>query len=112
MLGSSKMMPPALRFVESPGSPKVNLPWRSSQVLGPQGYHLPPWGWTAPASLESLEVCGVTVYAVIFSLIPLPAVLMCFGPCGVGLSTTNPERHQLQVGSWGMVGWYPWYPIY
>ncbi|CAK8996153.1 unnamed protein product [Durusdinium trenchii] len=27
-------------------------------------------------------VCGVTIYAVIFSLIPLPAVLMCFGPCG------------------------------
>ena len=28
------------------------------------------------------QVCGVTIYAVIFSLIPLPAVLMCFGPCG------------------------------
>lgn len=27
-------------------------------------------------------VCGVTVYAVLFSLVPLPAVLMCFGPCG------------------------------
>ncbi|CAE7675144.1 PTCHD2, partial [Symbiodinium pilosum] len=27
-------------------------------------------------------VCGVTTYAVVFALVPLPAVLMCFGPCG------------------------------
>eukprot|EP00439_Symbiodinium_sp_Y106_P036328 s6179_g4.t1 len=27
-------------------------------------------------------VCGVTAYAVVFALVPLPAVLMCFGPCG------------------------------
>eukprot|EP00933_Yihiella_yeosuensis_P021338 TRINITY_DN1689_c3_g1_i1.p1 TRINITY_DN1689_c3_g1~~TRINITY_DN1689_c3_g1_i1.p1 ORF type:complete len:640 (-),score=89.71 TRINITY_DN1689_c3_g1_i1:80-1909(-) len=27
-------------------------------------------------------VCGVTIYAVIFALLPLPAVLMVFGPCG------------------------------
>lgn len=27
-------------------------------------------------------VCGVTVYAVVFALVPLPALLMCIGPCG------------------------------
>eukprot|EP00931_Biecheleriopsis_adriatica_P048929 TRINITY_DN28282_c0_g1_i1.p1 TRINITY_DN28282_c0_g1~~TRINITY_DN28282_c0_g1_i1.p1 ORF type:complete len:1528 (+),score=231.61 TRINITY_DN28282_c0_g1_i1:25-4608(+) len=27
-------------------------------------------------------VCGVTIYAVIFALVPLPAVLMFIGPCG------------------------------
>mmetsp|Transcript_18194 Transcript_18194/g.31952 ORF Transcript_18194/g.31952 Transcript_18194/m.31952 type:complete len:1478 (+) Transcript_18194:76-4509(+) len=27
-------------------------------------------------------VCGVTFYAVVFALIPLPAILMCIGPCG------------------------------
>jgi len=35
----------------------------------------------------SSQVCGVTIYAVIFSLIPLPAVLMCFGPCGLDLGS-------------------------
>ncbi|CAE7373255.1 PTCHD2 [Symbiodinium natans] len=27
-------------------------------------------------------VCGVIAYAVVFALVPLPAILMCIGPCG------------------------------
>jgi len=27
-------------------------------------------------------VCAVTLYALVFTLIPLPAILMCIGPCG------------------------------
>ena len=49
--------------------------------------------WFVPMPIPfSSQVCGVTIYAVIFSLIPLPAVLMCFGPCGLDLGWWNQQR--------------------
>ena len=42
--------------------------------------------------LDPAEVCGVTAYAVVFALVPLPAVLMCFGPCGAETQSQRAKR--------------------